>query len=391
MPADRTEDAGSTVAGKALATAWRVGLLLVIGIALTALVLPLGWAIGVWLGGIALVLLVAAVMPVRTGGLTAQPDPTPDHATAVQRFARLDDLDSLPHESAPEGLHPKAVSRLWDHGKRTPAAVVLLHGLSNSPGSMVALGPRLHALGLNVVAVRLPQHGHADLATDALKRLRAADLRRCADTAVDVAAGLGERVTVVGISAGGVVAAWLGQNRPEVARTVLVAPAFGLSSFGGRLNRFLMRVTLLVPSFSLWKDPKLKADFPGLGHNYKRQHTRAVGEVERLGLATFRQAATAGPATSEAVVVTNAADQAVDNSMTAEFTATWESHIPVTTYEFDASFGLGHEIIDPADPEGDVERTYPVLLPLITQDLADGQPSDSSTSPDSPEPSDRRG
>ncbi len=368
MPADQTEDAGSTVAGKALATAWRVGLLLVIAIALTALVLPLGWAIAVWLGGIVLVLLAAAVMPVRTGDLTARPSPAPDYATATRRFAELDDLSG---EQAPDGLHPTGASRLWSHEKRTAGAVVLFHGLSNSPHSMVELGPRLHELGLNVVAVRLPHHGHADLATDALKRLRATELRQCADTAVDVAAGLGERVTVVGISTGGVVAAWLGQNRPEVARTVLVAPAFGLASFGGLLNRFLMRVMLLVPSFSLWKDPKLKADFPGLGHNYKRQHSRAVGEAERLGLATFRRAATVAPATAEAAVVTNAADQAVDNSMTAELVTLWRRHIPVTTYEFEAARGLGHEIVDPADPEGDVELTYPVLLEVIAPDLAD--------------------
>lgn len=262
-------------------------------------------------------------------------------------------------------MHPLGVTRLWHHGRRTGRVAVLFHGLSNGPHSMVELGPRLHAAGWTVLAPRLPRHGLADLATDELRRLTAEDLRDAADEAVDVAAGLGASVTVMGISGGGVVAAWAGQFRAEVERAVLVAPMFGLGGLGPRVNWFLVRLALLLPSVSLWKDARLKADFPGLGHNYKRMHTRAVGETGRLGVAVRRAARRLPPAVTSAALVTNAADRAVAREPAPRMATEWERWVPVDRVEFPASAGLGHELIDPADPEGDVSVTYPVLLRLL--------------------------
>ena len=48
--------------------------------------------------------------------------------------------------------------------------------------------------------------------------------------AVDIAAGLGDQVTIAGLSAGGVVAAWAAQHRRDVHRAVLIAPSLGVRS-----------------------------------------------------------------------------------------------------------------------------------------------------------------
>jgi pimeloyl-ACP methyl ester carboxylesterase len=42
-----------------------------------------------------------------------------------------------------------------------------------------------------------------------------------ADEVVDIAQGLGEQVSMAGISMGGVVTAWAAQNRPDIARPIL--------------------------------------------------------------------------------------------------------------------------------------------------------------------------
>jgi alpha-beta hydrolase superfamily lysophospholipase len=212
----------------------------------------------------------------------------------------------------------------------------------------------------------MPENGLADRATDALGRLTAEELCRFGDTAVDIAAGLGAQVVVLGISAGGTVAAWIGQNRGEAARVVLVAPMFGLARFGAALNAALMRLTLVMPDVSIWKDPALKARFQGMPHAYKRQSTRATGEILRLGYAVRRQAAATEPAAGAAALVTNGNDSAVDNALAERFAEAWARRgLPVTRYEFARSDGLGHEIIDPLEPGADPALTYPVLVALI--------------------------
>jgi esterase/lipase len=357
--ADISEKAPKTVRDKAIRTALPVVGVVAVGITVTAVLTSVVRALALWFGTVGAFVGVVVARPVRTAGLTPWPRPCTSFDEAIRR------LEIGPRRREKSGMHPKGVTLLWDHGRRTPHTAVLLHGLSNSPYSMVRLGAELHDRGWNVIAPRLPRHGLADLATDELRHLTAEDLRDAADEAVDIAAGLGESVTVVGISGGGVVAAWMGQFRPEVQRTVLVAPAFGLSSFGPVVNGFLTRVMLLIPSVSIWKDPQLKAGFPGLGHNYKRMHSRGVGEISRLGMAALRAARTKRPATSTAALVLNASDKAIDPVMAREIADAWESLVPVDRFEFPASAGLGHEVIDPADPEGDVHVTYPALLGLI--------------------------
>ena len=86
----------------------------------------------------------------------------------------------------------------------------------------------LNTLRTNLTG-RLPRHGLADRRVENLTPLKAEELRDCADTGVDIGCGLGEKVYVAGLSAGGTMAAWVAQNRGEVARMLLIAPALGLT------------------------------------------------------------------------------------------------------------------------------------------------------------------
>jgi alpha-beta hydrolase superfamily lysophospholipase len=212
----------------------------------------------------------------------------------------------------------------------------------------------------------MPENGYADRATDALKRLTAEQLRDWGDLAVDVATGLGEEVVVLGISAGGVAAAWCGQNRPEVGRVVMVAPMFGLANLGARLNAAIMRATLFLPDFSIWKDPILRERLVGLPHCYKRQSSRATGEILRLGAAVRRQAGAAPPAARSAALVINANDTAIDNGLARRMADLWSGRgTRVARYEFAKALGLGHELVDPMEPGADPSLTYPVLIGMI--------------------------
>jgi carboxylesterase len=328
-------------------------------VAATSLVLSFRRALLLWLAVVAAVVAVTVLIPVDTTGLGATPRPEASYAAALARFEAENAKDPIP-------LNPLCEPKILGHGERTAKVVVLFHGVSSCPRAFVDFAPLLYDRGYNVLVARMPYNGHADRATDSLRNLTAEGLAAWGDASVDIAAGLGEEIVVLGISAGGTAAAWAAQNRPEVRRGVLVAPFFGLGNFGPRVNLALMRAMLLLPHLSIWKDPLLRDRFEGMPHAYQRQSTRATGEIMRLGLATYREATEGRPAAPEAAIVTNAADTAVANVVTGYLARRWqEGGMQVFEYEFPAEHGLGHELIDPLEPGADPALTYPVILQAI--------------------------
>lgn len=348
-----------SVAQKAAAAAG-IGLLVIgAGVAVTAWLTSPALALGLWGVAAAAVAGIASLAPVRVRDLASRPDPAADYDAAVARF-RADAAAS------PQPLNALCHPELFTHGHRTKNAVVLLHGISSCPRAFVDFAPMLHARGHTVLTLRMPENGYADRSTDALKHLTAEKLARWGDLAVDIAAGLGEEVVVLGISAGGTTAAWIAQNRPDVTRAVLVAPMLGLAQLGRRINMAIMRLTLVLPEFSIWKDPILRGRFEGMPHAYKRQSSRATGEVLRLGYATSRQAAVTRAAAAEAVLVTNENDSAVDNVLAGRLFDAWQRRgLPVRRVVFAKSHGLGHEVIDPLEPGADPALTYPLLIEAV--------------------------
>lgn len=337
--------------------------LFVIAFAVATAVVSLvtGWRAALAILGALLVgaVLAVAFWPVDTDGLRSSPDPATGYDDALARFA--EDRAALPE------LNPLCEPQILDHGRKVERVVVLIHGVSSCPRAFVDFAPLLHERGYNVVTALLPQNGLADRATDALSRTTAEELARFGDRTVDVAAGLGDEVTVLGISAGANVAAWVAQNREDVSRAVLVAPFFGLGSFGPRLNGVLMRAMLLLPDISMWKDPVARENATGgMAHAYLRQSTRATGEIMRLGLATYREAQERPPAAGDIGVIMNDADTAVSNATTRAVMRVWERDgATLFSYVFDAGHALGHELIDPEEPGADPALTYPVILQFI--------------------------
>ena len=68
---------------------------------------------------------------------------------------------------------PQARTILLEHAAATPLAVVLFHGLTNSPAQYAQLAPDLYNSGVNVLVPRLPDHGFRDRLTTALATLTA--------------------------------------------------------------------------------------------------------------------------------------------------------------------------------------------------------------------------
>jgi pimeloyl-ACP methyl ester carboxylesterase len=304
---------------------------------------------------------------IKARGLESRPDPATSYAEALQRLARLEDAED-------ETILPICRTRGLLHGRRTERAVILVHGLTNCPQQWAPFAELLYARGFNVLLPRMPRHGLADRLTTEPSRLRAEELRDFADRAADIAAGLGTQVTIVGLSAGGIVGAWAAQYRREIGKAVLISPSLGLGRYARWLQLIFMNVALLLPDVQTHRFSRADGGVP---YAYLGWSTKALGEVLRLGVATARAAVAARPACQHLVVVTNDNDMAVSSQITRQLVAAWQSRglQRVELYEFDRSEGLPHDLIDPNNPRQRVDLVYPILLDLIDRDDTLGKSS----------------
>jgi carboxylesterase len=122
-------------------------------------------------------------------------------------------------------------------------SALLVHGLTGTPYEMRYLGERLSAAGIRVFAVRLA--GHAGTPEE----LGATTHHHWYESVVDGCERLrayGDPIVVVGLSAGGVLAARLALDQGEVvSAAVLLAPAFFLPNW--------QRVMLgIIKNFGSW-------------------------------------------------------------------------------------------------------------------------------------------
>lgn len=296
---------------------------------------------------------LAAIIPTSTRSLGPHANPTDTYAAAMQLADQVHAADTV--------AEPHGESIILVHGKRTPRAIVLFHGLGNSPWQDHELADTLFNRGDNVFVPRLPQHALKGANIDDLARLKAEALRDAGDHAIDIANGLGDTVVVLGLSLGGDVAAWAAQFRPEVYRAVIVAPALGLAHIPKPLATPLMNLVLRLPNISKSDGPDSLRPDRALGWS-----THAVGEMLRFSTSIRRSAADHAPDARDIRILVNAHDGTVSRRPIDDLAAHWrENGGHVSMYEFPDSLQLPHDVIDPDQPTGNTAVTYPVIIALI--------------------------
>lgn len=309
--------------------------------------------IAVGVGAVTALALAVGLLPATR--FPAHRAPTLDYAQALAGIA------ALQAEDGPE-IAGGCGTRLLTHGGRTAHVVVLLHGLTNCPAQFDSLGRIAFMRGANVLIPRLPGHGRAERMTDALARADARVLVAFTDRVLDAARGLGDTLTVAGLSVGGTLAAWAAQERPDVDRAVVIAPMLGVALCPAVLTPLLRRLAGAAPNLFVWWDPKRREALGGPRHVYPRFATRAVAATLEVGAAVEASAHRAPRAAPRVWVVTVGGDPAVHNGMIASLVRTWASHGRATeTYTFPESLHLNHDVVDPEQVGGDPHVTYPVL------------------------------
>jgi carboxylesterase len=220
----------------------------------------------------------------------------------------------------------------------------------------------MFAKGYNVLIPPFPHHGLADRMTEAHAQLVAEELARFSVQAMDITHGLGDRITMAGLSAGGVTTAFAAQTRNDLYRAVIIAPAFGYEVVPTQLTQAASNLFRILPNQFSWWDPKLEAA-GSPSHAYPRYSTRALAELLRMGSVVYQAARSNSPAARSIVVVNNAADHAVNNALTRKIAHAWSAHgASVQIHEFDDSQQLGHDLIDPDRSDQKVDIVYPRLM-----------------------------
>jgi carboxylesterase len=312
--------------------------------------------------------------------LASVSSPARDYDETLQRFATLQALDG-------SEINPVCHSYLLTHEQRTEQVIVLVHGITNCPRQFVQLAPLFFERGYNVLVPRIPWNGYADQSGVAMEHLTAQELRAFGDEIVDIACGLGERITVMGLSGGGVVAAWIAQCRADVERALVIAPCIGIVAnaplgYTGNVavNRLATTLMHYLPNMMTQTFRPMKGGPP---HNYEGFATRGLGQTTELGTAIYDAARFIPPATKTIAMITNDRDIAVNNALARELARRWQVTAPgrVTNYVFREASMLDHDIIDPTQKNQRVDYVYPILLDLCG---APAQPkSTSDTTADS--------
>jgi esterase/lipase len=286
--------------------------------------------------------------------------PAATHEEALAAFA------SVEAGEAALALHQRCRSTLLDHGTKTARAVVFFHGLTNCPAQGDQLAAELFARGYNVYLPRLPGHGEANRLTTALANVTAEDFAAAAGAAIDLAEGLGEEVVVVGISAGGAMAAWLAQSREDVGRAIAVSPYLGPSNLPPWSMRAVANLVRVLPNMMMWWNPDDPLAVSDMDYAYPRYATRAMAEVMRLGEIVETAAAEGAPKVRRLGVLISEADDTASRPLVDELVSSWREHgreVEVEVLPLDR--GIPHDLIDPRQDAADIAFVYPILISMI--------------------------
>ncbi len=294
--------------------------------------------------------------------LTSTPNPAQSYADAMTRFDTL-----LAEEEARGDIDPICLPYVLTHGEKTERAIVLFHGLTACPFQYHELAQLYFDEGYNVYVPRLPYHGYLDRTGNHLADLSAENLFAVMDPSLDLAAGLGDEVTMAGLSLGGNVAAAGGQLRADLRLAVPMSPALGFRFVPDILTPALTRALLgLSPEVYMWWDPINRENFQAES-GYPGFSLHALGEIFRLGLAIRALASDQAPASQEQLVIDNWGDPAVSLGAIDALMGEWRGQgATVGHYRFPLLPWLPHDFISTDAVGAKIDVSYPVLIDLIT-------------------------
>ncbi|MBT0772864.1 alpha/beta hydrolase [Kineosporia sp. J2-2] len=296
---------------------------------------PLWRRVGLAIGVIVVVLVLAVgalyVYPLGSDRLQhAQARELSFDQAEQAATTRVDD------DTADAQVLPECRSILRVHPEKAAKAVLMLHGYTSCPKDYTQLAQLFYDRGYNVYAPRETHHGLRDVAESS--EVSADGLVAYADESMDVVAGLGDEVGVIGLSGGSVLATWLAERRTEsVAHLLLLSPFYRPDS--SQAPPIALRPLTVLFGFRLLPDRTVgdtNFTLSGLGQ-YLRITANLDDEPDNPGLRSV-------------AVAWSAVDPYIDQEKAVSIpTGLAEANdLKVATHEFGADANLPHNIVAPS-------------------------------------------
>jgi len=274
---------------------------------------------------------------------------------------RLKELDG-------DDVVPACGTHLLCHGRQTDEAVVLLHGFTNAPVQCRELAEAFFDQGANVLVPRIPFHGLVDPFAEEMSRLTPDVLTDFTDKVVDASLCLGKRLRVIGLSLGGLLAAYAGKNRDEVAEVGLIAPFFQPKAVPVWIDAPFDEAMKALPDHYNWWNPKLHQVEVAGTFAYPKFSLKAVAAQIHL---RRHLELTPSPRTTKlgrVLLLLNDADIAVRADVARRVVA--EQLVPIAEKAdeevIEASYGFTHDVWEPNGDNREKmdavrDRLWPVL------------------------------
>ncbi len=317
-----------------------------------------GWIVA----PLAFILVVLMILPM---GVPTFPPPLDQRLSFEQALTAFHDVS----ERDRFFVNDVCVATLMHHDRKTPRVYVLLHGLTNCPAQFERIAKALYAEGHNVMLPRMPFHGLVNRLSDEPGKLRLRGVAEWAAEALEIAHGVGDEVIVAGLSVNGTTAAWIAQKRPDVKRVVIISPFYAPPGIPSQLQGSLGRLLVRMPNLFLWWDPQLKQELPGPPYVAPRFPTRVIGEFMLLGSYLQKSAGKSAPACRQIRVLLSDADKGINLPLAKAFTARWKKwpDRDVEEFVFPADLKVPHDMLDPHQPDQQLEVTEPELLRILME------------------------
>ena len=192
---------------------------------------------------------------------------------------------SLEPSEVREGCEPRIIV----DDRNLDRAIVLLHGLTDSPYFMEAIGKRFHKMmGCNVFIPLLTGHGLKD--PQGMKNVTLHKWIEDINFAIGKAQERGKRVSIGGLSNGGALSVYKAITSPsEITGGVfLFAAALDIGSIAGNAIENLLRTKILLPMLADIQDrlePELIGDNPyrycRMDNDGARQLSKSIEEIDK--------------------------------------------------------------------------------------------------------------
>lgn len=172
-----------------------------------------------------------------------------------------------------EDVRDECQPLIMDWGEKRDNSIVLVHGLTDSPYFMRAIGRRFHEqMGFNVLIPLLQGHGLKE--PNGMPGVSLEEWKRNVKFAIETAKELGERVSIGGLSTGGAMSVYMALENPAINGAVfLFSASLDLAGIEGNIKEILLR-TPIANILDFFEDKDLISKIKSFFRAKKRQERK---------------------------------------------------------------------------------------------------------------------